>query len=135
MKPWIFDAGAVIAFLRHEPGGDIVHQLLHDTKHHRYIHATNLCEVYYDFVRLFGVEYARSVLDILAAAGLICSRDMDEEFWHDAGQIKARYRRISLADCYGLSLTRRLKGEFITTDHHEMDLLKQAGTCEIRFIR
>lgn len=55
--------------------------------------------------------------------------------WEDAAWIKADYRRVSLADCFGLALARRMRGSFVTTDHHEMEPIKAAGICPVGFIR
>ena len=47
----VLDACAMIAFLRGEPGADVVRAILHNPSDACYAHAINLCEVYYDFVR------------------------------------------------------------------------------------
>jgi len=49
--------------------------------------------------------------------------------------MKADYRRVSLADCFGLALARRLKGAFLSTDHNEIEALHEAGVCPVQFIR
>jgi PIN domain nuclease of toxin-antitoxin system len=46
----VIDASALIAFLRDEPGADAVENVL-DLPETCYVHALNLCEVYYDFWR------------------------------------------------------------------------------------
>jgi hypothetical protein len=47
----VLDACALIAYLRGEPGSDIIEALLLDPDVPSLIHAINLCEVYYDFPR------------------------------------------------------------------------------------
>jgi PIN domain nuclease of toxin-antitoxin system len=42
----VFDASALISFLRDEPGADEVQRLLEQESAARYVHAINLCEVY-----------------------------------------------------------------------------------------
>jgi len=69
------------------------------------------------------------------AAGVAFSADFDRAFWEDAARIKADYRRVSLADCFGLALARRVGGTFLTTDHHELETIQAAGLCTIQFIR
>jgi uncharacterized protein with PIN domain len=44
----VFDASALIAFLRDEPGAEVVESAL-SVPEKCYAHALNLCEVYYDF--------------------------------------------------------------------------------------
>jgi predicted nucleic acid-binding protein len=75
------------------------------------------------------------MLDSLVANGLTIMSDLDPPFWQDAGRIKAVHRRVSLADCFGIALARRLGAEFVTADHHEFDALVPLGLCPIRFIR
>jgi hypothetical protein len=47
----VLDASAMIAFLRGEPGSDVVERYFGPETHNLYAHALNLCEVYYDFLR------------------------------------------------------------------------------------
>jgi hypothetical protein len=44
----VLDACALIAYLRGEPGSDVIEALLLDPDVPSLIHAINLCEVYYD---------------------------------------------------------------------------------------
>jgi PIN domain nuclease of toxin-antitoxin system len=131
----VLDAGAVLALLNREQGADIVHSLISDESRPCAIHAVNACEVYYDVVRGKGVEAAERFLAALIVSGVEIRDDMDPDFWRQAGTYKARFKRISLADCFGLALAARLGGEFVTTDHHEMDNIAQQGICPVRFVR
>ena len=130
----ILDACAVIAYLRNEEGTDIVGNALMSEK--CYIHAINICEVYKDCLsRGEDRSEADQLLDDLFSAGLTVCEDMDSEFWKDAAELKASTRRISYADCIGLRLTNRLKGIFLTSDHHELDPLAKNDIYPIKFIR
>lgn len=131
----VFDASAIIAFLSMEQGALIVRQTLRDNPGSCYVHAVNLCEVYYHVARVRGVPAAERTMRFLERAGSIVREDMDAAFWQDAGRLKATYVRVSLADCYCLALARRLGGEALTADHHEFDALMPHGLCPIRFIR
>ncbi|MDQ3814878.1 MAG: type II toxin-antitoxin system VapC family toxin [Armatimonadota bacterium] len=130
----VFDASALIAFLRLEPGAAAVRQLLRTNRGDCYAHAINLCEVYYDFYRSDGEAVAQRALQLIASVGITTREDMDNAFWQDAGRLKAAHR-ISLADAFCLALARRISGEVVTTDHHEFDPLVPLGICPIRFIR
>jgi PIN domain nuclease of toxin-antitoxin system len=46
----VIDASALIAFLRYEPGAGAVENVI-DLPQTCYVHALNLCQVYYDFWR------------------------------------------------------------------------------------
>jgi uncharacterized protein with PIN domain len=45
----VLDASAMIAFLRDEPGAEVVTNHMWRSQHHVFAHALNLCELYYDF--------------------------------------------------------------------------------------
>ena len=51
LTPAILDAGAVLAYLQAEPGGEVIRQLIEDSNRPLYIHALNAAEVYYNFAR------------------------------------------------------------------------------------
>ena len=50
----VLDASAMIAFLRGEPGADIVGHYFEPQAHSLYTHALNLCELYCHFFRAVG---------------------------------------------------------------------------------
>jgi PIN domain nuclease of toxin-antitoxin system len=104
----VLDASALIAFLGMEQGALVVRQALRDNSGACYVHAVNLCEVYYHVVRVRDASTAERAIQLLGRAGIIVREDMDAAFWQDAGWLKATYVRVSLADCYCLALTRRL---------------------------
>jgi len=134
----VLDAGAMIAWLKDETGGAAVSARIDEadaTGTPVYAHALNLCEVFYDYSRAHDVSTARAVLGDLAEAGVQTRADMDAAFCEDAAQLKADWRRISLADCFGVALARRLGAEFLTTDRHELTALEAAVVARITFIR
>lgn len=130
----VMDACALIAYLKQEPGGSEVERLLDDPDRECYVHAVNLCEVYYQIMRSSDEKTAQLSLDLIRAAGLIILEDMDEVFWKAVAQIKAR-GKISLADCFCLCLAIRLGGRVVTSDHGEFDPLVPLELCPILFIR
>src|SRR5690242_12643468 len=98
------DGTALIAFLRREPGSEVVTGCLLDPNVTCFAHAVNLCEVYYDFRRAEGEAPAQSALATLAGLQLVFREDMDRSFWEDVGRIKADHRPIALADCFAIAL-------------------------------
>jgi PIN domain nuclease of toxin-antitoxin system len=130
----VVDASALIAFLRDEPGADVVENVLPGSTK-CYAHALNLCEVYYDFFRASNQEAAEAAISDLVSIGIEGRADMDAEFWKDAGAIKAVHRRVSLADCCALALVRRLGARVLSADRHEFEPIQSAGICQIEFIR
>lgn len=129
----IFDSSALIAYFRKEPGGSDVRDLLYDPGNRNLVHASNLCEVYYD-LHFFSEQTAEAALVTVASLGVIVREDLDLDFWKQAGKHKASLHRISLADCYCLTLAQREDAVVITSDH-DFDKVAEQGLCRVRFIR
>lgn len=130
----ILDACAMIAYLRDEAGADVVERLLLDEETSCYAHAINVCELYYDFLRVSDRDTALAAVADLQAMGLLIHEEVESALWQMAGDYKAS-QRLSLADCFALALTNRLGGELVTSDHHEFDTVQTRGLASIRFFR
>jgi len=130
----VFDSSALIAYLEDEPGAEFVEALLNDPSAVGFVHAINLCEVYYGARREHGEQAAQAAIAELKNAGLHVREDMDEGLWQEAGRIKADYRKVSLADCLCAALANRLGGGVLTADK-EYEPLKEAGVCGVGYIR
>lgn len=94
----------------------------------------NLCEVYYGAIRKTDVQRARQTILSLFADGVIERHDMSRHFWQRVGELKAR-GRISLPDCFCISLAQKLSGAVVTSDHGESDPIVPLGIVPINFIR
>jgi hypothetical protein len=96
---YVPDASALQAFLRQEPGGDVVRLLLRDPANTCFAHVVNLCEVFCDFHRASGEPAAQAVIATLLAASVLPRDDMDTAFWQQAWEVvqkrKAEGRRRS----------------------------------------
>ena len=124
----------MVAYLEGEPGGAVVAALLAAPNAVCYAHSINLCEVYYQGIRRNGIAAAQAAIASLYTDGVIERRDMSRQFWQRVGEHKAR-GRISLPDCFCISLAQELSGEVVTSDHHEFDPLVPLGIVPIKFIR
>ena len=131
----VLDASAMIAYLRREDGALVVRDLLRDPAHICYAHTINICEVFYDFVRVEGVRDARRAVRDLVAVGVRPRRDMSTRRWQRAGEIKGTIRRVSIADCFCIALSEALRAVVVTSDHHEFDALVATNFCRVLFIR
>ena len=131
----VLDSGAMIAYLGAEIGGDAIRKMIEENDCFLCAHAVNLCEVFYHFSRLHDVLVARRMMAALQNDGVQTRTDLDETICEDAAQIKAEWRRVSLADCFGVALSRRLNADFLTTDRSELTKLESAGIARITFIR
>ena len=132
---YIFDACALIAYVRDEPGNFVVEDILLDSRSTVMMHAVNMCEAYYDFVRSDGHEVADGVVNDSISAGVYLREDLDPAMWKAAGDLKAELKRISLADAFAIALARRMDATLVTSDHKEFDKLVDLGICKILFIR
>ena len=132
---YVLDANAMIAWLRNEQGADAVRGFLEEIHSACFAHAVNLCEVYYDVLRVSGQPFADEAMIDLATVGITTRNDLDTAFWQEAAKLKAIHRRVSLADCFAITLTQRLSSVLVTSDHHEMDAIAQAGICSISVFR
>ena len=125
----------MIAFLRAEIGGDVVRKALLSPTSTCFAHAINLSEVYYDSLRLAGQREADKWVNDLLRIGIGYRAGMTLQFMRSMAMLKADHKRISLADCCGLTLARELNGEFFTAGRHELESLAAKGDYKIRFIR
>lgn len=132
---YVMDSGALLAYLRDEEGAATVERICQENRGHVYMHAVNAGEIYYVMQRDHGDDGGRAAIRQIMKMGVVIRDDMDTPFWQDAMHLKATERRVSLADCYFLALTRRLNGIGLTTDHHEMDPLVPLKLCTLQFLR
>jgi len=130
----VFDACALIAFLRGEPGSEVVEALLVERRGQCHAHAINLCEVYYDFLRASGEATAQQAVADLLTAGVLPDETLSPALWQAAGRWKVRHR-VSLADAFALALAAMLDAELVTSDHHELDPIAASNEARVRFIR
>lgn len=130
-----FDASALIALIKNEPGAAITEALLADTSSVRLVHAVNLIEVYYHFVRLGDEARIEADLRELQQGGLITRRDIGFPFWRRVARLKADLRWVSLGDSFVIALAQEAGGEVVTADHGEFDLVAARGVCPVQFIR
>ena len=131
---YVLDACAMLAYLRNEAGADVVESALLNTNSQCVAHAVNLCEVYYVIHRDSGERDADSAIAGLKNAGVIERDDLDETFWKAVGRLKAG-GGISIPDCFAITLTNKLGGTVLTSDHKEFDPIAAVGICSITFIR
>ncbi len=168
----VFDASAVVSFVKAEPGGEMVKAFLLDPDARAFLHRQNAAEVWYQMHRqgaisrflasnpgriaangrvdLAGLDFGDSAVFDAAAGRAFADATLasveaagvqirgDETFpdlWKRAGEIKSQFRRVSLADCFGVALAVELDAPFWTSDRHELTALQSAGAAQIVFIR
>lgn len=82
-----------------------------------------------------GETTALAALRRLDNSGVRTSNTFDAALWQDAARLKSQFRRVSLADCFGVALARRLDAEFVTSDRHALEALEAANIASFNFIR
>ena len=136
-KKYILDACALIAAIKQEDGAITVAELYEEAIKDEItiiINKINLLEVYYGFRREHGKDYAEAILKSVVDSVVDVS-DISMDVLMEAGRIKADYRRVSLADAIALAEASTRDGYIVTADHHEMDVLDQAGVVKFLWIR
>ena len=135
----VLDANAMIDYLRGEPAGKIVRYQLEDVNITAYAHSINLIEVFYEYSRGGDVMTARAALETLRGDGIATRDDLDGAFCEDAAQLKADWKRVSLADCCSGGLLRRRVGASperrVPDDRPARTGKIAAGVARITFLR
>ncbi len=135
----VFDASALIAYLRDEDGAAFVENLLDDADVEKVAHIVNLAEVFTSFAKSDDEPTARKALSILREAGIVDRSDVDTALWQDAAGLVARQRNaghgLSLGDSFGIALARRLDADLVTSDRAEFKPIADAGLANVIFIR
>jgi PIN domain nuclease of toxin-antitoxin system len=132
---YVLDSSAMVAYLKKEPGGDRVRDLILDESHDCIAHAANLYEVFRVFLRERTEQDARRAVELLEYDGVVCREDMDKGFWQEAALLNRSYPHASLGDCYCMALALRESGTIVTSDHTDFAPIQQDGRCPVLFIR
>jgi predicted nucleic acid-binding protein len=131
---YVVDACGLIAYLRDEPGAEVMEDLMTDPQNILSMHAITLGEIYYDTRRMRDATVARQVLADIAMLPIVIVRDLSDDLLISAGEFKVSHR-ISYADAFVLALARKAGASVITTDHHEFDPIAQTGQVAFRWLR
>ena len=123
----VLDACALISYLNDEPGCDIVDSLLKkavDGEIDVYMNIINLIEVHYANIRAFGSIQAAAVLDYIFYTPIHIVSVISETVFQQSSRLKASYK-CALADCIGLATAIELSGQFVTSNHHELEVVAE----------
>lgn len=148
----VFDSSAMLAYLNGEVEGPAVAGLFKLSDATSFAHSVNLAEVFYDFGPPSISQNLRDAQNAIVQLQTACRvqerNDLDAAFWQDVALLIAERRamphdptkpkqvpRLALGDAFGLALSRRLNGEFVTKDRTEIEPMHDAGFCRALFIR
>ena len=122
---YIFDACAMIAYLNNELGSDTINEMLKkaiDGDVEIYMNIINLIEVHYANIRSLGKEQASIILEKILASPIQVISVISDKIFHEASRLKSAYT-MSLGDSNGLSTALEFSGQFVSSDHHELDVI------------
>jgi PIN domain nuclease of toxin-antitoxin system len=133
---FVLDACALLAVARNEEGANIVveaYRKASSGKARILMNRVNLLEVYYDFYRHKGKQYAKDFV-MKVKQSVVQIYEFDEAIFEEAGRLKASYK-ISLADSIALAQALVTGGDFLTADHHEFDAIEKHESIRFYWIR
>ncbi|MDR3119811.1 MAG: PIN domain-containing protein [Clostridiales bacterium] len=136
-KSYVLDACALIALVKEERGAEIVADLYEEARTSNaslLINIVNLVEVYYGFRRERGSDYADAILQSVEDS-IVEIVGISRAVVRATGRIKSEYKHISLADSIALAEASVRGGVLVTSDHHELDAIDNAGEVEFLWIR
>ena len=134
---YILDACALLAFLNDEEGADTIENLLTQSAINMVsisMSIVNLLEVYYGELRDKGTFIAQIVLDMVQHYSIKIVNTISDQVFQQAAHLKAVYK-ISLADSIGIATAIELSGQFVTSDHHELEVTAKNEPIPIFWFR
>jgi predicted nucleic acid-binding protein len=131
---YVLDTSAVIAVFQAEKGAEVVRNTFAIPGSRHVIHAVNLCELYYDYLKRGDERRARQAIAHVRSMRIEIIRLMRNRFVMDAGLIKQRHR-IALGDCFAIATARYLNGTVVTSDRKELTSVANRSDASILFIR
>ena len=134
---FVLDACALIAYLNDEEGAALVETRLHEAtagKASVFISAVNVCEVYYDCLRVKGQEEAKQLLEEILKLPVTILRIIDNATLEAAGRLKVD-ENVSLADAFALAVAKNMNARVLSSDHHELDSVAEKGEIAFEWIR
>ncbi len=129
----IVDASALIAYFKEEAGHEKFRALLADEQNALAIHATNLCEVYYGYLRADGPDKAEEAWQ-KAAAILGIIEKLDAQFMKRVGRWKVDYN-LGLGDAFAAATAEDNACALVTTDRNDFSVIETAGALQIIWLR
>jgi len=136
-KSYVLDACALIACLSDEEGAGVVQNILDMARHGEckvFMHAVNLLEVYYGVRKEYGEIAAKEMFEGVMEESIAVCSDTSESIIFEAGRLKSQYK-ISLADSIGLAQAVLLNASFVTSDHHDMDVVDNVENIDFTWFR
>ncbi len=129
----VVDASALIAYFKGEPGHERLPNLLLDERNNLAIHAVNLCEVYYGYLRSDGLAQANEAWE-RSSKLLGILEVMNEDFVKRVGRWKVQ-ANLGLGDSFAAASAEEYAAILLTADRAHFDPIQQARLIQVEFIR
>lgn len=127
------DASAIIAYLKGEPGQDVLAALLRDDRNTLWVHAVNICEVYYNYLRSDGATKADEALDAMTSVlGILPLAEI--QFMKRVSRWKVTHN-LGICDAIAAAAAEEYGCPLVTTDHGDFDPVQAAGALQIVWLR
>ena len=97
------------------------------------IHATNLCEVYYNYLRSDGLDRAEEAWQ-KATAILGVIEKLDAQFIKRVGHWKVDYN-LPLGDAFAAAAAEESACALVTADRNDFTAIEAAGVLQIVWLR
>ncbi|MDR0597965.1 MAG: type II toxin-antitoxin system VapC family toxin [Treponema sp.] len=124
---YCLDACALIAYIKNEEGADIVENVLDQAAANDavvYISAVNLSEVIYSFRREKNDDEMYILWQRIHNLPVTIVREITDSIIDEAARLKSR-NKISHADSLGIAVAKNLSATFVTSDHHELEIVEE----------
>ena len=134
---YFLDACALLAFLNDEEGAGKIDDFLNQSAAKTIsvsMSIVNLLEVYYGELRDKGADIAQIVLDMVQHYSIKIVNTISAQVFQEAARLKVTYK-MSLADCIGLATAIEFSGQFVSSDHHELDEVAKKEASLIHWFR
>jgi predicted nucleic acid-binding protein len=135
---YVFSACALFAFFNGEEGEDKIDALFQQAHAGTIALAMsiiNLLEVYYGYFREKGRETAIDILAPIYDTPLAIINTISPRVYQEAARLKGTYRRLSLADAAGVATALELSGQFVSSDHHELEIIDRQEPVDFFWFR
>ena len=134
---YVFDANAIIAYIEDENGADFIENLFNKATSDDitlFIHKLNLIEILYHTYRKSDRFKAMKVYEDIKSFPIYLISDISDNILLEACRLKANYK-LSLADSIGLATSIVYNGHFVTSDHHELEIIQKFENTNIVWFR
>jgi predicted nucleic acid-binding protein len=83
----------------------------------------SLLEVNYGFIRDIGITKTQEIIKKIDDTPLAVISTISQQAYNEAARIKGTHSKLSLADSVGIATAAELDATFVTSDHHELEVI------------